>query len=159
MFTRLSAKWMAIVLTLLVTALATGCGGNYGVEIYLPPEPEITGKIYIGGNVTNSGYYPLKDGDTLKTLLQAAGVNSTLDSDSIELYIRPKGNEPQKIDINRAEAWLLESLPEIGEVIAKRIIDYRKINGSFRSIHELTRIEGIGTATFEKIKEFVTVSD
>jgi len=67
--------------------------------------------------------------------------------------------EPQKIDINRAEIWLLEALPGIGESKAQAIVDYRQQNGAFHNIYELTDVAGIGTATFERIKHLITVSD
>jgi competence protein ComEA len=38
-------------------------------------------------------------------------------------------------------------------------VAYREKNGPFRSINDLTRIEGIGKATFDKIKDLVTVSE
>ena len=67
--------------------------------------------------------------------------------------------QPQKINLNRAEAWLLEALPEIGESRAQAIIDYREQNGPFHNINELIKVEGIGTATYEKIKDRITVAD
>ena len=68
-------------------------------------------------------------------------------------------DEPQKVDINRAEAWLLEALPGIGEVRAQAIIDYRQQNGGFSHISEITRVEGIGQSLYEQIKDFITVGD
>jgi len=67
--------------------------------------------------------------------------------------------QPQRIDINRAEVWLLKALPDIGEVKAQAIIDYRQQNGPFRSTNEITRVAGIGTATYERIKHLITVAD
>jgi comEA protein len=67
--------------------------------------------------------------------------------------------QPQKVDINRAEAWLLEALPGIGETLAQRIIDYRQQNGAFRSISEITEVEGIGQSLYEQIKDLITVGD
>jgi len=67
--------------------------------------------------------------------------------------------QPQKININRAEVWLLEALPGIGEVKAQAIVDYRQQNGPFRSTSELTRVAGIGTATYERIKHLISVDD
>ena len=67
--------------------------------------------------------------------------------------------QPQKIDLNLAEAWLLESLPGIGETRARAIIDYRQQNGLFNNINELTKVEGIGVTTYEKIKHLITVAD
>lgn len=67
--------------------------------------------------------------------------------------------QPQKIDLNLAEAWLLEALPGIGETRARAIIDYRQQNGLFNNINELTKVEGIGVTTYEKIKHLITVAD
>jgi competence ComEA-like helix-hairpin-helix protein len=65
----------------------------------------------------------------------------------------------QKIDINHAEVWLLQALPSIGEVKAQAIFDYRRQNGPFGSIQEITRVPGINLSTFEKIKDLITVSE
>ena len=65
----------------------------------------------------------------------------------------------KKINLNRAETWLLEALPEIGESRAQAIIDYREQNGPFNNIKELIKVEDIGTATYEKIKNWITVAD
>ncbi len=66
---------------------------------------------------------------------------------------------PQKIDINRAEAWLLEALPGIGPSKAQAIIDYREQNGGFGHIAEITEVSGIGDAIYEDIKDLITVGD
>jgi comEA protein len=66
---------------------------------------------------------------------------------------------PQKIDINRAEAWLLEALPGIGPSKAQAIIAYRQQNGGFKHITEITEVEGIGPAIYEEIKDLITVGD
>jgi len=55
--------------------------------------------------------------------------------------------------------WVFEALPGIGEALAQRIADYRSENGPFRRIEDLLKVEGIGPATFEKIKDYITVSD
>jgi competence protein ComEA len=70
-----------------------------------------------------------------------------------------EGESEQKVDINRAEAWLLQALPGIGEVRARAIVDYRQQNGSFRNINELLEVEGIGMDTYEKIKPLITVAE
>jgi len=133
------------------------------VEIVLSQTepPELSGELYIDGAVANPGIYPLQEGDTLQTLLSDAGVEPDADLSHIELYVPQAGETAsiQKIDINRAEPWLLEALPGIGEVLAQRIVDYRSQNGPFRRIEDLLKVEGIGEATFEKIKDFITVSD
>jgi competence ComEA-like helix-hairpin-helix protein len=68
-------------------------------------------------------------------------------------------NETQKININRAEAWLLEALPGIGPSKAQAIIDYRQQNGGFSDIVEITEVPGIGQSIYNDIKDFITVGD
>lgn len=62
-----------------------------------------------------------------------------------------------KIDINKAGADELQTLPGIGEAYAGRIIQYREQNGSFKSIYDITNVKGIGEKTFEKIKDQICV--
>jgi len=143
--------------------LAVQHNRNQPVEIVLSQTepPEQSGQIYIGGAVANPGIYSLKEGDTFQTLLSDAGVESDADLSHIEIYVPREGEEqsPQKIDINRAEPWLLEALPGIGETRAQAIVDYRSENGPFKRIEDLLKVSGTGEATFDKIKDFITVSD
>jgi len=120
-----------------------------------------SGELYIGGAVANPGIYSLREGDTLQTLLSDAGIEPDADLSHIEIYIPREGEAslPQKIDINRAEPWLLEALPGIGETRAQDIADYRNENGPFKRIEDLLQVKGIGEGTFEKIKDYITVSD
>lgn len=62
-----------------------------------------------------------------------------------------------KININTATAEQLESLPGIGPVTARAIIEYRKQNGGFRSVEELLEVRGIGEKRLEQIRPFVVV--
>ena len=66
-------------------------------------------------------------------------------------------NPPGKINLNTATAEELESLPNIGPVMAKRIIEYRNIHGSFYNIEEIKEVRGIGEKTYEKIKALIAV--
>ncbi len=127
--------------------------GGQPIEIAQSPSQELDGEIYIIGAVNDPGLYPLKVGDSIEVLIQAAGgITDNADLSQLKLYIPEVGEEqPQKIDINRAEIWLLEALPGIGETLAQRIIDYRHQNGPFNNIKELMRVEGIGVATYEQI--------
>lgn len=123
--------------------------------------PERSGQLYIVGAVANPGIYPLRDGDTIWGLLLEAGVDSDADLSEMEIHIPRKGEaeQAQRIDINRAESWLLEALPGIGEVRAQAIVGYRSEHGPFRRIEDLLKVSGIGPATFEGIKDYITVSD
>ena len=161
--------YLFVTVFLVIAAIAGGImlavqhSRSQPVEIVLSQTqpPELSGELYIGGAVANPGIYSLKEGDTLQTLLTDAGIELDADLSHIELYIPRESEEEslQKIDINRAEPWLLEALPGIGEVLAQRIVDYRSENGPFRRIEDLLKVSGIGPATFEKIKDYITVSD
>jgi competence protein ComEA len=62
-----------------------------------------------------------------------------------------------RININTANQTELESLPGIGPVLAMKIIAYREANGPFSTIEEIIDVSGIGQATFELIKDLITV--
>ena len=112
--------------------------------------------------VSNPGLYPLKAGDSIEALIQAAGgTTGSADLTQLKLYLPWLGEveKPQKVNLNRAELWLLEALPGIGKVRAQAIIDYRQQNGRFRNINELTKVDGIGITTYEQVKHLVTVAD
>ena len=62
-----------------------------------------------------------------------------------------------KVDLNKAAVDELMQLPGIGEALAKKIVKYRTINGSFKSIKELRYIRGISDSVYDQLKDFVTV--
>jgi len=166
---RADRLYLFITIFLLIAAIAGGVmlavqhSRSQPVEIVLSQteSPEQSGEVYIGGAVASPGIYPWQEGDTIQALLLDAGVGPDADLSHIEIYVPREGEEqsPQKIDINRAEPWLLEALPGIGEVLAQRIVDYRSEHGPFRTIEDLLKVSDIGEATFEKIKDYITVAD
>lgn len=64
---------------------------------------------------------------------------------------------PTLININTASADELMSLPGIGASKAAAIIRYRETNGPFTTIEQLMNVSGIGPATFESLKDLITV--
>jgi competence protein ComEA len=64
-----------------------------------------------------------------------------------------------RVNINIATQAELEALPRIGPVTAQAIIAYRNTNGPFKTIEELMDVKGIGPATLEALKPFITVGD
>ncbi|MBR1729966.1 MAG: helix-hairpin-helix domain-containing protein [Selenomonadaceae bacterium] len=57
------------------------------------------------------------------------------------------------VNINTADVNELATLKGIGPKTAERIIEYRKNNGSFKSIEEIKNVKGIGDKKFENIKD------
>lgn len=62
----------------------------------------------------------------------------------------------QRIDLNRASAPLLATLPGIGPARAAAIVDEREIE-PFRSARDLTRVRGIGPVMSARLAQFVRV--
>ena len=64
-------------------------------------------------------------------------------------------NDP--IDLNRATAGELIQLPGVGEVIAKRIVDFREEHGPFKRVEDLMKVKGIGEKSLEKIRPYIRI--
>lgn len=60
-----------------------------------------------------------------------------------------------EVDINTADWPELLQLPQIGETLAKRIVDSRRTSGPFRDHRDLMRVRGIGPKTFNTIKPYL----
>jgi len=166
---KFSKYWTLLIILLIATITVGGIvawsryRGSQPREISIstPPSQEQLNEIYIGGAVNNPGFYPLTAEDSVEALTQAAGGTTTsADLSRIRLYIPQVEEEAsQKVDLNRAEAWLLEALPGIGESRAKAIVAYRQQNGPFQNINELIKVKGIGATIYEQIKHLITVAD
>lgn len=132
--------------------------------------------IDIDGAVINPGVYKLVEGSRVIDAINLAGglrdnaitqnlnkARVLLDGEKIYIYqdgemeIIESDDNGGLININTATVDSLMSLPGIGEVYAKRIIEYRN-NKKFSSIEEIKNIEGIGDKTFEKLKELITIN-
>ncbi|MBD5113435.1 MAG: ComEA family DNA-binding protein [Ruminococcaceae bacterium] len=95
--------------------------------------------------------------------------NDTADNHTPTVISEPASNPPPKnetpadtpqtglININSADLEQLQQLDGIGKVKAQAIIDYRESNGAFRTVDELTKVNGIGEKTLEKNRDRITV--
>jgi competence protein ComEA len=99
------------------------------------------GKIYVP---------TLQDGGNITALLENQTTNST--SDTIGLPVATG-----LVNINTADAKALDTLPGIGPITAGRIIDYRTAKNGFKKKEDLMKVEGIGTATYNKLKDKITI--
>jgi len=61
------------------------------------------------------------------------------------------------VNINTASKDELKRLEGIGDATAKKIIDYRDKNGSFKTKEDIKNVSGIGTSKYEKIKEKIVI--
>lgn len=65
--------------------------------------------------------------------------------------------ESDKIDLNRADETLLQTVPGIGPAMARRIVEWRTEHGPFRRLEDLLDVRGIGEKTLEKFRAYLQV--
>lgn len=63
------------------------------------------------------------------------------------------------IDINQASIEELIQIPQIGRVIATRIVEYRKEHGDFKQIEELLKVKGIGPKKLEIMRPHIYIQN
>jgi len=95
-------------------------------------------------------------GGALYTARLSEGAPRVVYTASLE-EIQDESQDPLRIDINTADVEELDELPEVGPSTAESIVEYRWLNGEFRSVDDLEEIPGIGPKTLEKIEPFATV--
>jgi competence protein ComEA len=135
--------------------------------------------------VAQPGVYELPAGSRVEDAITAAGgllsyayqesLNMTAhlaDGNKVLVPLRPEGPESMPdetlskttvygggfpININTASRNTLTALPGIGETKAQAIIDYRTEHGPFTDPEQLMDVSGIGPATYEKLKDLITI--
>jgi competence ComEA-like helix-hairpin-helix protein len=60
-----------------------------------------------------------------------------------------------KVDVNSAGETELANIPEVGQGLAERIVEYRQQHGQFQTLEELRHVRGIGPKTFERMKAYL----
>lgn len=136
--------------------------------------------VYVSGAVHKPDVYTLALNSIVKDAIAAAGgATADADLDRINLALRvsdqmhihvPRLGEvlptPDKkspatlsapININTATLEELDTLPGIGPVLAKVIVDYRTQHGPFKKIEDINNVKGIGDALYAKIKDLITI--
>ena len=64
---------------------------------------------------------------------------------------------PGLVNLNLADQPLLETIPGVGPVTATAILQHRTEIGNFESVEQLLDVTGIGPATLESLRAYVTV--
>ncbi len=62
-----------------------------------------------------------------------------------------------KVNLNRASADELQTLPGVGPVLAQRMVEWRKAHGRYRTIDDLQEVKGIGKKRLEQLRPLLTV--
>lgn len=70
----------------------------------------------------------------------------------------PRGRVAVRMDLNQANARQLQQISGIGPVLAGRILDYRRLNGPFLQVDDLTAVSGIGPKTLASVRQYLFVN-
>ena len=86
------------------------------------------------------------------TIVSSQGKEEMMDAEMAE-----KNEMIEKVNINTADMEQLMPLPGVGEGTARKIIDYRKSNGQFKTLDQLKLIPGIGEKKYKKMEDMLTI--
>jgi competence protein ComEA len=140
--------------------------------------------VHVAGAVQRAGVYELSVGSRVDAAIaRAGGVTLDADPDALNLAaplvdgtrvyvpmvgeaLPPRLDAPTPalpasstpagpIDVNRASATELDSLPGVGPATASAIVTERERNGPFVSVDDLERVPGIGPAKLEALRDLV----
>jgi competence protein ComEA len=148
------------------------------------PQPAMTVAaafvVHVAGAVRSPGVYELPPGSRVADAIEAAGGArpradlSLLNlaepvQDGMQILVMGRGetaavavatpSTPAEtvIDLNSADQTALEAVPGIGPVKAAAIIATRTELGAFASVEQLLEVSGIGPATLEAIRPYITI--
>lgn len=143
--------------------------------------------IYVCGAVALPGVYSLEQGSRLYEAVELAGgltadadenclnmARQVIDGEQVVIltqeealalkeagkYTDPSGEAAQDsglVNINTATVTELTTVSGIGAGRAQAIVDYREKYGSFGSIDEIKKVDGIKDGLFSKIKDKITI--
>ncbi|XVV17585.1 helix-hairpin-helix domain-containing protein [Actinoplanes sp. CA-131856] len=143
--------------------------------------------VAVGGKVRHPGLVRLAAGARVADALNAAGgadpgvdvamlnlARKVVDGELILVGVTPSpgvvvptgpaapavGGPPAPggpVNLNTATLSDLDTLPGVGPVLAQRILDARDAQGGFKAVSDLRKVDGIGDARYEQLKDLVTV--
>jgi competence protein ComEA len=184
--TRVRARVGAVVVLVLVglgCAVLVSALGDHGSAAEVARSepsaaPMVGGAIYVHilGAVERPGLYELREGArAVDAVAAAGGFADTADHAQLNLArflvdgeqivvpevgavaAAPGTASDGRVNLNTADATALETLPRVGPALAERIIAWRDANGRFTAVEDLMSVSGIGTKTFDGLKDLVTV--
>jgi competence protein ComEA len=88
------------------------------------------------------------------------GVRITVEGGSVRLSeLRDPLVVGLPVDVNRASAEALEALPGVGPSTAAAIVAEREAGGPYADVDALVRARGVGPATVEALRPFITAGN
>lgn len=101
--------------------------------------------------------YVPKMGEEVSPSTEALVADSQVTESDVSVRSGDPNSDGGLVNINTADATMLQTLSGIGEKRAADIINYRETNGLFETIDDLDQVSGIGEKTMEKLRPLITV--
>ena len=128
--------------------------------------------VHVTGAVMRPGLFELAEGSrVIDAIAAAGGFTDEANRDQLNLarlltdgeqFAVPAAGDAAaasdgRVNLNTADAAALDTLPRIGPAMAARILAWREANGRFASVDDLRNVAGIGDATFDGLRDLVTI--
>jgi competence protein ComEA len=182
---RINSQQMGLCILILILLL--GWGINYLFSLQRDLGSKRRGNdiyIMISGEIKNSGVYVFDREHSLKELIvRAGGLKAKLmpkkwdkypyvtQGTSIQIssengYIKVStGSIPATykvilkipISVNTASHEELDTIPDIGPTLAKKIVNYRSLYGPFKTVEDVRNVPGMGKLRCLKIKPYIGI--
>lgn len=170
-------QWIAAVVLVVVAT----CAGLWFGRPSAPPALERTSPtveaatitVHAAGEVVRPGLVTVAIGSRVADVVEAAGGFSSgadrtrlnlaapvVDGQQVVVYAKPSAGTSSDdgiVVVNQATAAELESIPGVGEVLAKRIVSHRETSGLFATVEDLLDVPGIGEAKLAAMREFIQI--
>jgi competence ComEA-like helix-hairpin-helix protein len=92
-----------------------------------------------------------------RAALESLGISSSSSGTNTPTVELPSEDTSERLNINTATVEQLVSLPFIGEWCARKIVNYRKTNGPFATVLDLTQTGAVDSWTVDQIRHLITV--
>ena len=132
-------------------------------------------RVQVAGAVAMPGVYALPPDARVEDAITTAGgvaagarpgdlnlARRVRDGERIEVpgQVDPASSEVTGglIDLNQATQAQLMTLDGIGDAYSRRILDSRSVDGPYRSVEELRTRNVLPVATFDKVRDYLTVA-
>ncbi|HWL66400.1 MAG TPA: ComEA family DNA-binding protein [Actinomycetota bacterium] len=136
--------------------------------------------VHVSGAVRKPGLYEFLPGARVADAVETAGgakpgadlsaLNlAELLTDGMQVDVPARGNgsaapvatasgaSPATVNLNTADQIALETIPGVGPVTALAILQTRDRLGSFTTFEQLLEVDGIGPATLEAMRPYVSI--
>jgi competence protein ComEA len=137
--------------------------------------------VHVAGAVARPGLYALPAGARVADAVEAAGGPARRADlgllnlaeplvDGLKIDVLERGAAPAPaaapsaqgapsatVSLNSADQAALETIPGVGPVTATAILAYRQEAGPFTAVEQLLEVSGIGPATLESVRPYVTL--